>query len=360
MSHNISAQSQTKFLNVELRTGTPYANLLANHRLFTAAVSDYFGICQDDCIPTAGATGAIEAVRNHVFRTRLKACPTLLTVCPDYWRARESFAGFGFRAIDLHTEPFGFTIVEALLVAKANEIKPDVVYLSLPNNPTGAIFDPELIIAGAPEKTAIVIDFTLPTRAIDVRVLMRDLYQKFRGRRDLFLVGSTSKSHGTAEYRIGWVVCASSDDAVQLKNENRNVGARVSAAEATKQLKRGPTVISLLESSFDLLRDGEKKGAFELITPERRAESGYVLIRARADTEEFRKVLDLHGISVMWGSEFGVSDQYVRLEMLEPRNIQVFVETVNGAARGKTAIASSARDGLATKTRASIFKPQKA
>jgi len=79
-----------------------------------------------------------------------------------------------------------------------------------------------------------------------------------------------------------------------------------------------------------------------------------VLIRPRADTEEFRNVLDRHGISVMWGSEFGVNDQYVRLETLEPRNIHVFVETINGAARGKTAIASSARDGLTTKTRASI------
>ena len=348
MSHNISAKSQTNFLNVELRMGTPYANLLANHRLFTAAVSDYFGVSQDDCIPTVGATGAIEVVRNHVFRTRLKACPTILNVCPDYWRARESFAGFGFRVIDLHTEPFGFEIVEALLVAKAKQTKPDVVYLSLPNNPTGAIFDPELVIAGVPEKTAVVIDLTLPTRAIDARALTRDLYQKFRGRRDLFLVGSTSKSHGTAEYRIGWVVCASSDDAAQLKNENRNVSASVSAAEATKQLKRGPTVIASIESSFDLLRNGEKGGGFELITPERRAETGYVLIRPRAEAEEFRNILDRRGISVMWGSEFGVSDQYVRLETLEPRNIQVFVETMNGVARGKTTIASSAREGLTT------------
>jgi aspartate/methionine/tyrosine aminotransferase len=331
MNH-VSAKS----LHVELRTGTPYANLLTSHRLFTAALSDYFGVGQDDCIPTTGATGAIEAVRNHVFRTRLKAHPTVLTVCPDYWRARESFTGFGFRVIDLHTEPFGFGIAEAMLVAKVKETKPDVVYLSLPNNPTGAIFDPGLVIAGAPEETAVMIDLTLPARAIDARVLTRELYQKFRGRRDLFLVGSTSKSHGTAEYRIGWVVCASSDDAVQLKNENRNVVASASAAEAMKQLKRRSTAIELIESSFDLLRSGEKKGEFELISPERRTETGYVLIRARADAEELRSVLDQRDIRVMWGSEFGLSDQYVRLETLEPRNIRIFVETVNGAALANT------------------------
>ena len=314
--------------HIELRTGTPYANLIANQQLFAAAISDYFDISQDDCIPTPGATGAIEVVRNHVFRTKLKACPAVLTVCPGYWRARESFEGLGFRTIDLHTEPFGFAISEALLVAKAEETKPDLLYLSLPNNPTGAIFDPKVVIAGVPEDTAVVIDLTLPCRAIDTRVLTYELYQEFRGRRNLFLIGSTSKSHGTAEYRIGWAVCANSDDAAQLKKENRNVVASASTREAMKQLQRGSTVIELIESSFALLRHGEREGAFALVTPERRTETGYVLIRARAEAAELRSILDQHGIRVMWGSEFGLDDQYVRLETLEPKNIRVFVETL--------------------------------
>jgi aspartate/methionine/tyrosine aminotransferase len=315
---------------IELRTGAPYANLLATHRLFTAAVSDYFGVSPDDCIPTAGTTGAIEAVRNHIFRTRLKPSPTVLTVCPGYWRARESLAGFGFTVIELHTEPFGFDIAEAMLIAKAEETKPDLVYLSLPNNPTGARFDAEMIIAGVPKETAIMIDLTLPCRAIDVRTLTRDLYQEFQGRRNLFLVGSTSKSHATAEYRIGWAVCANGADAAELKNENRNVVASASAAEAIKRLERGSTVIGPIESSFELLRNGEKQGGFEIVTPERKTETGYVLIRAQTDVEPLRGVLGDHGIRVMWGSEFGLSDQYIRLETSEPNNISIFVETVNG------------------------------
>ena len=95
MSHDVSAKSRRQAPRVELRTGTPYANLIANQRLFAATVGEYFGVSPDDCVPTTGATGAIEAVRNHVFRTRLKARPTVLTVCPGYWRARESFEGFG-------------------------------------------------------------------------------------------------------------------------------------------------------------------------------------------------------------------------------------------------------------------------
>jgi aspartate/methionine/tyrosine aminotransferase len=329
--------------HIELRTGTPYANLIANQQFFAAAVSDYFDISQDYCIPTPGATGAIEAIRNHVFRTTLKACPTVLTVCPGYWRARESFEGLGFGVINVHTEPFGFAITEALLVAKAEATKPDLLYLSLPNNPTGAIFDPEVVIAGTPEKTAVIIDLTLPSRAIDARVFTRELYREFRGR-NLFLIGSTSKSHGTAEYRIGWVVCANSEDAALLKKENRNVVASVSAKEATRRLHRHSTVIESIESSFTVLRNGEKEGVFELVTPERKTETGYVLIRALTDAKELRSVLDQHGIHVMWGSEFGLSDQYIRLETLEPPNIQIFVETVNGACR-KTAGLTSGTAG---------------
>jgi len=325
--------------HIELRTGTPYANLIASQQLFAAAVGDYFDVSQDDCIPTTGATGAIEAVRNHVFRRKLKVCPTVLTVCPGYWRARESLEGLGFKTIDVHTEPFGFSITEALLVAKAEETKPDLLYLSLPNNPTGAIFDPKVVIAGVPEGTVVIIDLTLPSRAIDARVLTRDLYREFRGR-NLFLIGSTSKSHGTAEYRIGWAVCANSDDAAQLKKENRNVVASASAKEAMKQLKRGSTVMELIESSFALLRNGEKEGVFELVIPERKTETGYVLIRAYVDAKELRSILDQHGIRVMWGSEFGLSDQYIRLETLEPRNIHVFVETVNGACRKTVGLTS--------------------
>jgi len=245
----------------------------------------------------------------------------------------------GFRVINVHTEPFGFAITEALLVAKAETTRPDLLYLSLPNNPTGAIFDPEVVITGVPERTAVIIDLTLPCRAFDVRVLTHDLYRKFRGR-NLFLIGSTSKSHGTAEFRIGWAVCANSDDAAQLKKENRNVVTSASVKEAMKRLNEGSTVTGLIESSFALLRQGENEGGFELVTPERTTETGYVLIRARMDAKELRSVLDQRDIQVMWGSEFGLSDQYIRLETLEPQNIQIFIETVNGACRKTVGLTS--------------------
>src|SRR5436853_395930 len=144
--------------HVELRTGTPYANLIANQQLFAAAVGEHFKASPADILPMAGTTGAIEAVRNHVFRTSRKSAPSILTVCPGYWRARESFTGFGFEVIDLKTEPLGFTINEDTFVQKAREERPDLIYLSLPNNPTGAVFDPELIITGAPDTSAVMLD----------------------------------------------------------------------------------------------------------------------------------------------------------------------------------------------------------
>jgi aspartate/methionine/tyrosine aminotransferase len=277
----------------------------------------------------AGTTGAIEAVRNHVSRIDQKSKHTILTVCPGYWRARESFEGFGFEVIDLKTEPAGFTISEAALVEKAREENPSLVYLSLPNNPTGAVFNPDVIIDGAPETTAIIIDLTLPSRDLDVRAITASLYRRFRGRRNLFLVGSTSKSHGTAEYRAGWAVCANTEDADQLRKENRNVVASVSIAQAIAQLGKAPPVLDSIERSFDLLREGEKQKRFRIVMPGRRTETGYVLIRSRVDTEELRRSFDKSRIRVMWGSEFGLTDEHIRLETLEPANIKVFVDVIN-------------------------------
>ena len=118
--------------HVELRTGTPYANLMARPAAVRRRLSDYFDVCQDDCIPTAGRhRRPLRRSEIMLFRTTLKAYPTVLTVCPDYWRARESFEGLGFKVIDVHTEPFGFAITEAMLVAKAKETNPD---LALPES----------------------------------------------------------------------------------------------------------------------------------------------------------------------------------------------------------------------------------
>jgi hypothetical protein len=112
------------------------------------------------------------------------------------------------------------------------------------------------------------------------------------------------------------------------------VVASVSVKEAIKQLERNSTAIELIESSFALLRNGEKEGQFELITPERKTETAYVLIRPRADAKELRSILDQRGIRVMWGSEFGLSDQYVRLETMEPPGIRIFIEAINGKTAG--------------------------
>src|SRR4029079_6234408 len=132
------------------------------------------------------------------------------------------------------------------------------------NNPTGALFDPRMIINGASETTAIVIDLTLPSRDIDARATTTALHERFKGRRGLFLVGSTSKSHATAEYRVGWAVCANSEDAQRLRKENRNVGASVSIKAAMSQLGKAPTALPMIENSFLLLREGQKKGRFEI------------------------------------------------------------------------------------------------
>jgi len=319
-------------LQIDLRTGLPYAKLIRSHAQFASVVADYFSVDPQDVIPTSGASGAIEAVRNHVFRLALKAAPVLLTVTPGYWRARESFEGFGFRVATVQTSVDGFDINETMLIRKAAEVQPDIVYLSLPNNPTGAIFDPEKIVNGLPPTMPIIFDLTLPSRQLNTRELAGQLYRSYRGRRKLFLAGSTSKSHNTADCRIGWAICVSSEDAAQLRAENRNVVSSLSVEKASSELAKESTVNDFIERSFQLLKHGEGGSGFRLVEPARRAQSSYVLVEWMDDVEMLRSSLRRHGIAVMWGPEFGLTDQYFRLEVSEPENVRLFIDVIRTSA----------------------------
>src|SRR5262245_18438783 len=97
--------------------------------------------------------GAIEGVRNYVLSKSPETTHTVLTVSPGYWRARTSFEGMWFKIVDVKTACNDFAIDESNFIKRAVEIIPSIVYLSLPNNPTGALFDPILIIKALTEVT---------------------------------------------------------------------------------------------------------------------------------------------------------------------------------------------------------------
>jgi aspartate/methionine/tyrosine aminotransferase len=332
MDRNSSTEVQVQRQYVELQVGVPYANLMSSQSLFTHAFAQHYNVDPGYVLPTPGTTGAIEAVRNHVFYRSGKKNPACLTVTPGYWRARESLQGLGFEIIEIRTQPRGFLVDESEIVAKAIEQRPDLIYLSLPNNPTGAIFEPGEIIRSVPETTAIMIDLTLPSYELDVRVVLPKLYRNFAEREGLFLVGSTSKSHRTAEYRIGWAVCANGQDAQELRKENRNVLPIPSIKEGMRQLGKGPIVLENISQSFAFLKAGEGQGKFTIVKPARMAQTGYMLVEAKVGIGELKQILEERNIRIMWGSAIGLTDQFMRLETLEPANIQIFVDAINSCA----------------------------
>lgn len=317
--------------HVELRTGTPYANLNAAQELFSETLGAHWGVPPGSVLPTAGATGAIEAVRNHVLRRSPRRRPVVLTVSPGYWRARESFTGLGFDVVGAATEGSAFSIDEAALAARARETGADLVYLSLPNNPTGAIFDARALVRDIAEETSVCLDLTLPSRALDSRELTGGLYRSFEGRGSLFMVGSTSKSHGTAEHRIGWAISTSPRDARELRGENRSGISTYAIAEGVRRLSTPPTVLDHIDRSFSLLEEGERGGRFELVKPARRVRTSYALIKWLTPPAHARRVLEAAGIHVMWGSDVGLTDEYIRMETIEHPSVKIFVEEINNS-----------------------------
>ena len=71
-------------------------------------------------------------------------------------------------------------ISESELLKRVGEARPDLLYLSLPNNPTGATFDPEVILSGVVSDTAVLFDLTLPSAEIDVAELSGRLAREER------------------------------------------------------------------------------------------------------------------------------------------------------------------------------------
>lgn len=320
---------------VELRTGRPYANLMRDHALYCDAVAEHFGVSPGDVIPTPGATGAIELTRTHVFKQSPTKHPTVMTVTPGYWRARESFQGLGFKVSEIRTQPAGFTIDEATVIERAKAEVPELLYLSLPNNPTGATFDPDLIARELPAETAFVLDMTLPSLELDTRALLGKMYRAYRGRRNLFLIGSTSKTHETAELRAGWIVCANPEDAAELNAEYRNSVACIAIRESMRQLGKPPTVTEKVRESHRLLEAAEELKVLSIVRPRSRTKSAYVLIDLHVDAELLRRTLAENDISVVWGGYLGLSDRYIRLEMSEPAGLKEFLDAVTSCAGGE-------------------------
>ncbi|MEW6732937.1 MAG: aminotransferase class I/II-fold pyridoxal phosphate-dependent enzyme [Acidobacteriota bacterium] len=325
---SISFEFEVVLDHIDLRTGLPYARLISAQGVYANEVGRAFKIDPDCIVTMAGATGAIEAVRNHIFKTVLKRNPVVLTVTPGYWRMRETLVGFGFQVSEVHTERHNFTIYEQEIIEQVKKVRPDVIYLSLPNNPTGAIFDPEIIVSQIPQDIPIIFDLTLPRVDTEVGELYQKLHSRFEGKENLFLVGSTSKSHSTAEYRIGWVICASRQTAQTLVKENRNSISLTAIKEGIRQLNKPATATGKIARSFALLRNGEGM-CYQIVRPARMVETCYVLINLNINPIQLKESFQRHRLQVMWGAEFGLTDEYIRVEMLAPENIEPFVQLVN-------------------------------
>jgi len=315
--------------HVELRVGVPYANLIAHQQLFVEALGRHFQIDPAYILPTAGTTGAIEAVRNHVLKISKSREPVVYMLFPEYWRAKESFLGLGLRLREASIERENFLIDEQNIVEEVLDIAPDLLYFSLPNNPTGATFLPEKIIAHIPEHTAMMIDLTLPSADFDLRAIVPMLHHRFAEKSSLFLVGSFSKSHRMAEHRIGWLIGSSLQQMKMLREENRNVVSTFAIQQGLQCLDQQSPAVESIKHSFACLKEGEKQARYEIVRPPRMVESGYVLLKALVDIDKLQLILQQENIHVMWGTELGLPNAYIRLEAIETANIKIFVDIVN-------------------------------
>ncbi|MBI4836296.1 MAG: pyridoxal phosphate-dependent aminotransferase [Candidatus Abawacabacteria bacterium] len=184
-------------MTIDLRTENTYVkytNLMQEGRNVFAA---YFDVPEPQIIITCGATGALHAVFSHFSKYTLAIMPF------------EYFDIFNFA--DLHQCQL---VIAATKNDQQNDInafceiirnrRPQLVYISLPNNPLGQSYSEHEVIdilTALTSEQVCVFDQTLLTD----KPFSNIFFRKYGADKRIIVIGSFSKSHNLVNERIGYM-----------------------------------------------------------------------------------------------------------------------------------------------------------
>jgi aspartate/methionine/tyrosine aminotransferase len=168
-----------------------------------ARLGELFGVDPKRVIATVGASSAMQLVAMGWFR----AGATVAVEVPSYEPLRKLPGFFGADLVPLRRRPEALWEItpQDVRAALAGCSGPGHVFLTNPNNPTGAIMDEERMLAIAAEAAAaggllvsgeVYMEF-LPN---DRRVHAFDLAP------NTISIGSMTKAYGLGALRIGWLI----------------------------------------------------------------------------------------------------------------------------------------------------------
>ncbi|MBP7057413.1 aminotransferase class I/II-fold pyridoxal phosphate-dependent enzyme [Candidatus Gracilibacteria bacterium] len=182
---------------IDLRTESGYAKYTGLMQEARRVVAHYFDVHENQLVITCGATGALQAVFSHMQKSTVAIMPF------------EYFDIFTFANLHKCTLLIAETKNDrqndvAAFCQLIKERSPDLVYVSLPNNPLGQHYSEEevkMIIDVLSDDQVCVFDQTLLT----ARPYAASFFRKWGAKKQIIIIGSFSKSHNLVNERIGYM-----------------------------------------------------------------------------------------------------------------------------------------------------------
>lgn len=161
-----------------------------------AELTDYVGYSWDNILIGNGSNELLEIV----LKTFLEPGGTVMSFSPTFHMYSVFTQIYGGKYVEVESEP-DFTLDYDKLIAEALELKPDIIFIANPNNPTGYL---------TPRKDLIKL-----VESVDCMVVIDEAYYEFADETiidqvnyydNLIVLRTLSKAFGLAGLRIGYLI----------------------------------------------------------------------------------------------------------------------------------------------------------
>ena len=319
---------------IDLRYDPRYGALTTEFFDFRAELSEINNIDPRLLRPTNGATGALGAVfsSRRMQDVRQGKPSSALMASLEYFDAHRMLVLYGFDVQKVPNPSIEYPVAE---VIDALQGEPSILYLSVPNNPTGKLLPEEeldRILYHASSETRVVIDRTLVHPQEYCRM---DLLGKRHSGKDIVIVDSFSKSLGLIKERVGYFMANREETIVGIHpfaHAPNSIAMNCVRELLPIQEELLKEVTARHDQSNELLRKWGESQSTVVYHP---SISNVALIELlEMSGEGCRSELEKRDILLRSGKDLFIGPRYIRINLGQPEKIPEFLDAMDSILAG--------------------------
>lgn len=288
-----------------------------NNKILLKKISEYVKVPEENIQYFSGSDAALE----YIARVFISEGDKVVMLSPTYDNFRVYVESCGaFVEYIFNKSPFDKDI--ANLICGIEKVKPKMVYIVNPNNPTGVLYSPEEIeiLLKKFEKALFIID---------------EAYYEFCGvscvslvkeYENIVITRSFTKAFGLGAFRLGYIVAPKYIISLINKirvGKNVNTFAQVAGIIALEHIEYMKKYVEEVTKSKELLVKELKKLKIEVVsTP-----ANFILVKV-SNPKRFVKLLEKNNIFVRDRSSYPQLDGYVRITVGDLETTKKFLEKI--------------------------------